>query len=48
MGATRAAASAGGVGTGFQRPELILVFSHMRVIIRPRRRSTAQCTRRIG
>ena len=27
---------------------LTLVFSHLRVIIRPRRRSTAQCTRRIG
>ena len=44
----RAAASAGGIGTGFHRPPLILVFSHLRVIIRPRRRSTAQCTRRIG
>ena len=48
MGAMRAAASAGGIGTGFQRPELILVFSHVRVMSRPRRRSTAQCTRRIG
>ena len=27
---------------------LTLVFSHLRVIIRPSRRSTAQCTRRIG
>ena len=44
----RAAASAGGIGTGFHRPELTLVFSHLRVIIRPSRRSTAQCTRRIG
>ena len=48
-GAMRAAASAGGIGSGVGQPSgEILVFSMYLLNVRPRRRSAARCTRRMA